>query len=581
MLTHSENGRKNLYDFYPSEELAAMKNKQVGRISQTLSGRTQGELPIQTQVNPKVDASKTVPMVDGVTTKKAWTDIYTKKYVPSDRESEPDYATDYDSEGITISFEHLLLRDPIYLSDEEEEDSKQGEYAEFMIPKPNKVKGKAKEEDAELIYIAPIKHDPGSYSLPFLFLTTEAVPIRIGNFVYLTEFIVADLPKDTEIPIILGRTFLHTAQVNLDMRNQVTTLGYDDKRISFNPDGEPVTHLHTPYVDPSQTFKEKANWPLLPHEQKKKMEDYPISQPIRNIRSRKRGNPTGNVKSEKQEQSGFATANFQVSRRGICSPWCQRTRSTSASASAPNVNYRAPDGTHAFTHFMNDSTLSAAKQAEYRDIMDRIKTHQIVVPRRPDWTLLQTLEIDGDVKAVLEKHAIGENGLEYYICKAWDRVFNINEILYRELILEFVTTYTFNPVKATEDCREKCVSFRLGGTWRSLSLAEFGVALGIYTQAEVNDPGFEEYMVATSKTPEGFNPREVCDIFGNGNFLSNIKVKGLLSPLDRLLHCMLVHVVNSRSSSEEKIPVYDLWLLSELSTDDRYPNAPYIIPVQL
>ncbi|KAJ9544780.1 hypothetical protein OSB04_024487 [Centaurea solstitialis] len=44
---------------------------------------------------------------------------------------------------------------------------------------------------------------------------------------------------------------------------------------------------------------------------------------------------------------------------------------------------------------------------------------------------------------------------------------------------------------------------------------------------------------------------------------------------------MLVHAMNSRSSTEEKIPVYDLWLLSKHSTDDRYPNAPYIIAVQL
>ena len=52
-----------------------------------------------------------------------------------------------------------MLRDPIYLRDEEEEDSKQGGYVEFMIPKSNKEKEKVKEEDAELIYIAPIKHD--------------------------------------------------------------------------------------------------------------------------------------------------------------------------------------------------------------------------------------------------------------------------------------------------------------------------------------------------------------------------------------------------------------------------------------
>ncbi|KAJ9541208.1 hypothetical protein OSB04_027714 [Centaurea solstitialis] len=78
---------------------------QVGRISQLLSERTQGELPTQTQVNPKVDNAKPMFMVAGATSKNTWTDIYTKKYVESDSGSEPDYATDYDSEGFTISFE--------------------------------------------------------------------------------------------------------------------------------------------------------------------------------------------------------------------------------------------------------------------------------------------------------------------------------------------------------------------------------------------------------------------------------------------------------------------------------------------
>ena len=105
----------------------------------------------------------------------------------------------------------------------------------------------------------------------------EAVPIRIGNFVYYTDFIIANLPKDTEIPIILGRAFLHTAQVNTDMRNQVTSMGYGENRLYFDPNGEPVRHLDEPYEDPSLTYKKVPNRPLLPHEQmgRKKTEDYP------------------------------------------------------------------------------------------------------------------------------------------------------------------------------------------------------------------------------------------------------------------------------------------------------------------
>ncbi|KAJ9565025.1 hypothetical protein OSB04_000991 [Centaurea solstitialis] len=305
---------------------------QVGRVSQMLSERTQGELPTQTQVNPKVENVNPMLMITGESSKKKWTDIYTKKYVETESESEPDYTTDYDSEGFTVSFEHLRLKVPDASSDDdEEEDGKQGGYAEFVIPKKED-KGKEKEKEKEkekapeddLIYIAPIKHDPGSYNLPISchkfsglalvdsgaalnmmpvgycrkmgvkkimptnyqyrgvngYMTTplgiaEGVPIRIGKFVYYTDFVIANLPQNTEIPIILGRSFLHTAQVNTDMRNQVTSLGYGDNRIYFDPNGEPVRHLDEPYEDPSLAYNKNTNRPLLPHELGKKTEDYP------------------------------------------------------------------------------------------------------------------------------------------------------------------------------------------------------------------------------------------------------------------------------------------------------------------
>ncbi|KAJ9539358.1 hypothetical protein OSB04_032091 [Centaurea solstitialis] len=258
------------------------------------------------------------------------TDIYTKKYVETESESEPDYATDYDSEGFTVSFEHLRLKVPEASSDDDdEEDGKQGGYAEFVIPKKeDKGKEKEKAPDDDLIYIAPIKHDLGSYNLPISchkfsglalvdsgaalnmmpvcyckkmgvkrivptnyqyrgvngYMTTplgiaEGVPIRIGKFVYYTDFVIANLPQNTEIPIILGRSFLHTAQVNTDMRNQVMSLGYGDNRIYFDPNGEPVRHLDEPYDDPSLAYTKSTNRLLLPHELGKKTEDY--SNPMR------------------------------------------------------------------------------------------------------------------------------------------------------------------------------------------------------------------------------------------------------------------------------------------------------------
>ncbi|KAJ9553182.1 hypothetical protein OSB04_017227 [Centaurea solstitialis] len=149
---------------------------QVGRVSQMLSERTQGELPTQTHVNPKVENVKPMLMMTGEPSKKKWTDIYTKKYVESDSGSEPDYAMDYDSEGFTISFEHLGLKGPVASSDDEEEDGKQGGYAEFMIPKKeDKGKEKEKEKAPEDDLIHGTQVNDRGWKSRYVFVQTSSV----------------------------------------------------------------------------------------------------------------------------------------------------------------------------------------------------------------------------------------------------------------------------------------------------------------------------------------------------------------------------------------------------------------------
>ncbi|KAJ9542672.1 hypothetical protein OSB04_029178 [Centaurea solstitialis] len=238
---------------------------------------------------------------------------------------------------------------------------------------------------------------------------------------------------------------------------------------------------------------------------------------------------------------------FQVWRREVGESWIQRQRTRSSTTAA--INFHAPDGSHVFTSFANDPTLNAPKREEYRDIVNRLLPRQVLMPKRVDWNLLRSMGVENDIKAFLEKHAYDEDGNEYYICHAWERVFDIAETLYRELIVEFVATFRFDAIKALEEFHQSCMTFRLGGVWRSLSLVNFALALGIYTQSDVDAP--------------------------------QIYVKGFLASSDRLLHRMLIQAVNARSSSEEKVTVHDLWLLEQLYTDDKYPNAPYLIAVQL
>ncbi|KAJ9546972.1 hypothetical protein OSB04_019515 [Centaurea solstitialis] len=430
----------------------------------------------------------------------------------------------------------------------------------------------------------------------------EGVPICIGKFVYYTDFVIANLPQNTEIPIILGRSFLHTAQVNTDMRNQVTSLGYGDNRIYFDPNGEPVRHLDEPYEDPSLAYNNSTNRPLLPHELGKKTEDYP--NPMRKKEQstkepgsskkdhrKKRGssarrNHTEGIKT-RFERNRSAMQLFQkletvgISRSPDSKSGDAKLRQRARSSTTAVTNFRAPDGSHVFTSFANDPTLNGPKREEHRDTVNRLLPRQVLIPKRVDWDLLGSMGVENDIKAILEKHAYDEDGNEYYICHAWERVFDIAETLYREIIVEFVATFRFDPIKALGEFHQTCMTFRLGGVWRSLSLIDFALALGIYTQSDVDAPGFEEYMWATSKRPDGFDPRLAWSILGDGDYHGNLKVKGFLASSDRLLHRMLIQAVSARSSSEEKVTVQDLWLLEQLSTDDKYPNAPYLIAAQL
>ncbi|KAJ9544688.1 hypothetical protein OSB04_024395 [Centaurea solstitialis] len=229
------------------------------------------------------------------------------------------------------------------------------------------------------------------------------------------------------------------------MCNQVTSMGYGDTRMFFDPNGKPVSHLWEPYDYPAQKGNRKKKG-LQPNVQR--------------------------------SESDFSLCNKHFANG---KPWASRREVRQRTASTSTTNYCAPDASHTFMYFMNDPTLNAKKKTELRDTVNRIADRQIVILWRIDWALLNTLGVDNRVRTILEKHAFGENGLQYYICKAWDRVFDIDEPLYRELILEFVASFVFDATKATGDCHEPCMTFRLGGIWRSLYLR-------IYTQAEIDDP---------------------------------------------------------------------------------------------
>ncbi|GKE73611.1 retrovirus-related pol polyprotein from transposon TNT 1-94 [Tanacetum coccineum] len=50
------------------------------------------------------------------------------------------------------------------------------------------------------------------------------VLVRIGKFVFPIDFVILDIPEDGDIPLILGRPFLSTGHVKIDVYKRKVTL---------------------------------------------------------------------------------------------------------------------------------------------------------------------------------------------------------------------------------------------------------------------------------------------------------------------------------------------------------------------
>lgn len=53
--------------------------------------------------------------------------------------------------------------------------------------------------------------------------------VRVGKFVYPVDFIILDMEKDKEMPLILGRSFLNTDQAVVDANKRKFSLRADSE----------------------------------------------------------------------------------------------------------------------------------------------------------------------------------------------------------------------------------------------------------------------------------------------------------------------------------------------------------------
>nr|XP_021851949.1 uncharacterized protein LOC110791508 [Spinacia oleracea] len=146
---------------------------------------------------------------------------------------------------VTIPFIDLISQIPMY-----------AKYLKELITKKRDLGGVERvalteECSAMLQNKSPPKlKDPGSFSIPChigaLFIdkalcdlgaSVSVIPLSIYkklNMGELKYFVVLDIEEDNQIPIILGRPFLHTAGAVIDVKKGRLTLTVGDDKVSFN-----------------------------------------------------------------------------------------------------------------------------------------------------------------------------------------------------------------------------------------------------------------------------------------------------------------------------------------------------------
>ena len=70
----------------------------------------------------------------------------------------------------------------------------------------------------------------------------EDVLVKVDKFIFPADFIVLDMEEDKEIPIILGRPFLATGRVMIDVQRGELKLRVQEDEVKFNV-FEAVRHL--------------------------------------------------------------------------------------------------------------------------------------------------------------------------------------------------------------------------------------------------------------------------------------------------------------------------------------------------
>lgn len=58
--------------------------------------------------------------------------------------------------------------------------------------------------------------------------------MKVHKFLFPLDFVVIDIEKDDDVPLILGRTFMQTVRVMIDLDDRLMKIRVENEEVNFN-----------------------------------------------------------------------------------------------------------------------------------------------------------------------------------------------------------------------------------------------------------------------------------------------------------------------------------------------------------
>ncbi|GJU85789.1 retrovirus-related pol polyprotein from transposon TNT 1-94 [Tanacetum coccineum] len=350
------------------------------------------------------------------------------------------------------------------------------------------------------------------------------VKSQIGYQAYVVDLLIFDILVDAELPLLLGRPFLRICRAIIDMGRAFEMEGEDDWLGIFEVGRDEDGNVKYGSVAPSFIDIEDDMERALA------MEAY--FNPFKNIEPMK---DMGHTRKLMAMEIGMLEKSQDTLPNPLTAEYERRNKRNTITYSlqpVSNANLKWRD-------------LPSVKRHAYCEKLSKLQERSFRVPRVANWCLFNGYGFEDTLREMMKLEYTYEGDGDIFI------------------------DYLNNLIK------EKCIWFRLCGHEHILTLPEFAVVLGVFTEDEVKHRLFEVYFGRLKVDDKQFDHKDYWTRVGKPTLTNHKKVL-MKEPLMRIVHKVfvgsLVHMVGSRERCQKR----DLWMMSALK-ESRGVNLACII----